>query len=193
MRVKGRSIRRINKSVSSHCTIKPPGGAWMRKLIVSIALLLMYLLFACGQQDKIDEASIKMEINRVMAESERAWNEGDIEKYMESYSKTDSIRFAGNGNVSYGWQTVLQRYKNGYPDKAAMGILTFSDVDIDVVSKDAAVVFGRWKLQKDKDSPSGLYTLLFRKTEAGWRIVHDHSSSAEKKKQESTIEAQNKE
>ena len=59
-----------------------------------------------------------------------------------------------------------------------MGELTFSDVDVTVLSDDAALVFGRWRLIKDDEEPSGLYTLLFRKTDQGWKIVHDHSSSA---------------
>jgi ketosteroid isomerase-like protein len=66
----------------------------------------------------------------------------------------------------------------GSYDEAAMGTLTFSDIDIMVLSKDTALVFGRWQLDKETGHPHGLYTLLFRKTPEGWRIVHDHSSSA---------------
>ena len=39
--------------------------------------------------------------------------------------------------------------------------------------------FGRWRLERAQDAPSGLFTLLFRRTSAGWRIVHDHTSAAE--------------
>jgi ketosteroid isomerase-like protein len=52
---------------------------------------------------------------------------------------------------------------------------------VSALADDAALVFGRWRLQREKDEPSGLFTLVFRKTPAGWRIVHDHTSSAEKK------------
>ncbi len=142
-----------------------------------VAMVVLCFFCACGQQI-IDEEAIKTEINSVMFDSKRAWNEGDIEKYMESYLESSSLRFAGNGDVSYGWKDVLERYKRSYPDRTAMGKLTFSDIDITVVSEDAAVVFGRWKLERAEDERSGLYTLLFRKTDDGWRIVHDHSSSA---------------
>jgi ketosteroid isomerase-like protein len=97
---------------------------------------------------------------------------------MQGYYKSDSLRFAGNGDVSYGWQSVLERYRNAYPDKAAMGHLTFSEVDVDVICSSAALVFGRWTLEREQGDRTGLTTLLFRKTADGWRIVHDHSSSA---------------
>jgi ketosteroid isomerase-like protein len=60
-----------------------------------------------------------------------------------------------------------------------MGVLTFSDLDVTVLSEDAAIVFGKWKLKRRHDRPRGLFTLLFRKTEDGWRIVHDHTSSGD--------------
>jgi ketosteroid isomerase-like protein len=97
---------------------------------------------------------------------------------MFGYLKSDSLRFASGGNVSYGWQTTLERYAKGYPDKEAMGKLTFSKIDIKIISEDAALVFGKWELERESDSPWGLFTLLFKYTETGWRIVHDHTSSA---------------
>ena len=57
-----------------------------------------------------------------------------------------------------------------------MGSLTFSDLEITVVSKDAAVVLGSWSLKREKDNPGGKFTLIFRKFKEGWRIVHDHTS-----------------
>ena len=60
-----------------------------------------------------------------------------------------------------------------------MGTLVFSDLDTTVVAPDAAVVFGHWRLKNVKAEPHGLFTLLFRKTDAGWLIVADHTSKAE--------------
>jgi ketosteroid isomerase-like protein len=57
-----------------------------------------------------------------------------------------------------------------------MGMLTFSDLEITVLSKDAAVVLGSWSLKREKDNPGGKFTLIFRKFNVGWRIVHDHTS-----------------
>jgi len=138
---------------------------------------MVSIFFSC-QQRKINETEIKDQVQLVLNQSVKGWNEGDIEKYMECYLKSDSIRFVGNGEINYGWQTVLERYKKGYPDKATMGFLTFSKIDISVLSQNDALVFGRWHLKREKGEPNGLFTLLIKKTKKGWRIVHDHSSSA---------------
>jgi ketosteroid isomerase-like protein len=150
----------------------------MRVLRYAVISFAAAWLIGCSGEASINEEAIKREVRKVLAATETAWNEGDIRGYMEGYYKSDSLRFAGNGDVSYGWESVLERYKNAYPDKAAMGHLTFSDVDIDVIDSGAAIVFGRWKLGREAGDRSGLYTLLLYKTADGWRIVHDHSSSA---------------
>lgn len=73
---------------------------------------------------------------------------------------------------------MLARYTQRYADRAAMGRLAFEDIRITPLAPDAALVFGRWKLQRANDAPSGLFTLIFRRTPDGWRIVHDHTSSS---------------
>jgi len=62
-----------------------------------------------------------------------------------------------------------------------MGKLIFSDIDIELISPEAAIVFGKWELEWETDHPWGLFTLIFKKTEEGWRIIHDHTSSASEK------------
>lgn len=79
-------------------------------------------------------------------------------------------------------QTTLDGYLKRYPDRAAMGRLVFSDLDITVLSHESALVFGAWKLEREHDQPHGLFTLLLRRFDEGWRIVADHSSSAELEK-----------
>jgi ketosteroid isomerase-like protein len=60
-----------------------------------------------------------------------------------------------------------------------MGTLTFSDLEITLLGADAALVLGRWHLRRANDEPHGRFTLLFRRTRQGWKIVHDHSSAAD--------------
>jgi uncharacterized protein (TIGR02246 family) len=151
----------------------------MNRILIAISPILSAMLFACNTLGPVNEDALKSEIYKEMKASEAAWNEGSLEKFMDSYLRSDALRFAGKGSATYGWETVLAQYKKSYPDRAAMGKLTFSDIDVTVLGRDAAVVFGRWHLQIGEEEKSGLYTLLFRKTEDGWRIVHDHSSSAE--------------
>lgn len=107
-----------------------------------------------------------------------AWNRGDVEGYMDGYARSEGTVFVSGDNVTRGWQTVLDRYKKNYNSREKMGTLTFSDLEITPVGNDAAIVLGRWHLQRAKDEPHGRFTLVFRKIKQGWKIVHDHTSSA---------------
>jgi ketosteroid isomerase-like protein len=118
--------------------------------------------------------AIKAVINAQAA----AWNRGDLEGYMDGYDRSPNTEFVGGDTITRGWQTVLDRYRKNYSSREKMGALTFSDLQITILSKDAALVLGRWHLKRANDDPHGTFSLLFRKTKAGWRIVHDHSSSA---------------
>ena len=117
-------------------------------------------------------------IRAVLDAQAAAWNRGELEGYMDGYDRSSNTEFVGGDTITRGWQTVLDRYRRNYGSREKMGVLTFSDLKITLLSKDAALVLGRWHLKRANDEPHGTFTLLFRKTKAGWRIVHDHSSSA---------------
>ena len=110
----------------------------------------------------------------------REWNAGNLAGFMETYARSEQTRFASGGDISLGWQTVFDRYQRKYGTRAAMGTLRFSDIEITPLGSDAALAFGHWHLKRDADAPSGLFTLVFRRTKEGWRIVHDHTSAAAK-------------
>ena len=128
-----------------------------------------------AQTGKGDE-KLSAEIRRVMNDQTAKWNAGDIEGFMRGYWNSPELKFVSGANVTKGWQPTLDRYKKNYDSRAKMGVLTFSDLEITVLSKDAAVVLGTWALQRETDKPGGKFTLVFRKFKDGWRIVHDHTS-----------------
>ena len=118
------------------------------------------------------------EIRAVIQAQQEAWNRGDIDGFMNGYARSKSTIFVSEDTVTRGWQTVRDRYKKKYSDRARMGTLKFSDLEIMPLSADSAVALGRWKLKRAKDQPHGRFSLIFRKTADGWRIVHDHTSAA---------------
>jgi ketosteroid isomerase-like protein len=97
---------------------------------------------------------------------------------MNGYARSPSTVFISEDTVRRGWQTVRDRYREKYSNRAKMGMLTFSALDITLLSPDSAVVLGSWKLQRAKDRPHGRFTLIFKRLPEGWRIVHDHTSAA---------------
>ena len=124
------------------------------------------------------DAKIAAAIRAVLDAQRDAWNRGDIAGYMDGYARSEETVFISGDTVTHGWQTVLDRYKKGYDTREKMGVLAFADLEFNQLSKDAVAVSGRWHLQRAGDQPHGRFTLIFRRTKAGWRIVHDHTSSA---------------
>ncbi|MDT5060759.1 MAG: hypothetical protein QOH63_1218 [Acidobacteriota bacterium] len=154
----------------------------VRLLMLTIAVCLNVTALASRQQEqtmkpnKHDEKTIAA-IRAVLDAQVAAWNRGDIEGFMDGYWRSDETVFVSGDTVTHGWQTVLDRYKKGYSTREKMGTLTFSELEIKVVSKDTAVALGRWQLARSGDTPHGRFTLIFRHKAEGWRIVHDHTSS----------------
>jgi len=148
------------------------------RLPATIILLVILSTTAASFAENRQDAKSIAAVRAVLDAQAAAWNRGDLETYMDGYARSADTVFVSGDRVTRGWQTVLERYKKAYDSRDKMGVLTFSDVEITLLSKDAAIVLGRWHLQRSKDEPHGRFTLLFRKTKAGWKIVHDHTSSA---------------
>ena len=122
---------------------------------------------------------ITAQVRAVMQAQQEAWNRGDIDVFMNGYARSETTIFVSGDEVTRGWQTVHDRYKAKYSDREKMGALTFSDLEIRPLGSGAAVALGKWELKRTHDNPHGRFTLIFRQTPAGWRIVHDHTSAAE--------------
>jgi ketosteroid isomerase-like protein len=144
--------------------------------VVCGALVLVLVATASGQQS--GNAPTISEIRDVLRAQQEAWNRGDINSFMNGYARAETTVFVSGDEVTRGWQTVRDRYLKKYSDRAKMGRLTFSDLEIKQLGPDSALGLGRWELKRAVDNPHGLFTLIFRKTPDGWRIVHDHTSAA---------------
>jgi ketosteroid isomerase-like protein len=127
----------------------------------------------------VSAQSPQSEITAVLQSQQEAWNRGDIDAFMNGYWRSGETVFVSGDEVTRGWQKVLDRYKQKYSDRAKMGTLAFSDLEITPLGNDAAVALGSWKLKRAQDQPHGRFTLIFRRLPEGWRIVHDHTSAAQ--------------
>ena len=146
----------------------------MTRVFISLLLILSSLgIYAQGQTSE--------QIRSIMQEQTQAWNDGNIEGFMEAYWKSDSLLFIGSAGPQYGWQTTLDKYKSSYPDKAAMGELVFDILTIEVIDAENAHVSGKWTLNRESDMLFGYYSLLWKKINGNWVIVYDHSSIGKKK------------
>jgi ketosteroid isomerase-like protein len=120
------------------------------------------------------------EIRAVLDYQYRAWNSGDIDGFMKMYWRDEALEFRSGDTVTRGFDATLARYKARYQAPGAeMGKLAFTDIVVTPIGSEA-IVTGAWKLTRERDQPHGLFTLRLRQFDVGWRIVSDHTSSAEK-------------
>ena len=144
-------------------------------------MLRIMVLLACllwGIHYGWSAASPEKEIRDVMDRQAQAWNRGDIKSYMAGYANSLTTVFVGK-DIQRGYQQVLDRYLKGYPTPARMGKLTFSDIEVHPIGASDAWVLGRWHLERTAEgggNTGGVYTLLFHREAAGWRIVLDHTT-----------------
>src|SRR6188474_2597944 len=145
---------------------------WYRLALAVMLALIPASLSAQNSSRSKPRQSTVAAVRAILAAQQDAWNRGDIEGYMDGYERSEKTVFISGDNVTRGWQTVLERYKKSYDTREKMGVLTFSDLEITLLGADSASVLGRWSLKRAKDEPHGRFTLIFKRTSKGWRIVH---------------------
>ncbi|MEM9706359.1 MAG: nuclear transport factor 2 family protein [Pseudomonadota bacterium] len=114
-------------------------------------------------------------IRSVINAQAAAWNEGDLNAFMEGYWKSPNMRFVSGTDVTSGWAQTLRRYQDRYRDGGPLGVLSFRDLEVEMVTNDVAVVVGRYNLDDGGARDNGVFTLVMRRFDGAWRIVHDHT------------------
>lgn len=137
--------------------------------------------------DPKQQQAIQVVLNQQVA----GWNQGDIGQFMEGYWKSEQLTFASGGQVTRGWQQTHDRYQDRYSPPDKMGHLWFDGLEFQGIADDAALVLGQWHL-KDVEGKvaEGNFSLVMKKFSDGWKVIHDHTSLREPKK-ESTEEKNN--
>jgi len=129
-----------------------------------------------GEFENIPESNPKEEITQVLRDQQEAWNQGDVEEFMNHYLNSEELTFAGSNGVTKGHEKVLNRYLENYDSPEKMGTLKFNVLEFREISPPSAYVIGEWALKRDVDNPSGYFTLVWEKVNGEWKIIHDHTS-----------------
>lgn len=137
---------------------------------IALSLLIAFISVCTSAQN--DETAIR----KVLQKQQDAWNNGNIELFMEHYLKDSTLSFIGKNDITYGWNQTLERYQKSYPDTATMGKLTFRILHIIKTGKKYRYVVGHWHLKRSKGDVQGHFTLIMRKIKGKWTIISDHSS-----------------
>jgi len=139
--------------------------------------LLIFLLFtfSINGQTKVSlEDSIS--ISKILKYQEEAWNNGDIDKFMQGYLKSDNIVFTGSNGSIYGWEETKKRYLNKYSNRTLMGRLKFRIINFQKLSDYIIQMQGSFYLKRKIDDSKGFFSLIWKKEDNKWFIISDHTS-----------------
>jgi uncharacterized protein (TIGR02246 family) len=145
------------------------------KYLLSFLAVLFAADAATAQEEK--PSAEETAIRKVLSDQLTAWNKGDLPGFMAGYWKSTDLTFYAGKDKHQGWDKAFDRYKKRYQGEGKeMGKLAFSELEVQLLNPEFAVVKGRWSVEMKKESLGGLFTLVMRNTDKGWVIVHDHTS-----------------
>jgi len=144
-------------------------------------LVFVATVFAQPSRPDAGDVTTKSAVERVLLAQQDAWNHHDLDAFMSGYWNSPELTFFSGAKESRGWQATMDRYRATYQGAGKeMGKLDFSDLRVEILCPDAAFIRGVWQLtMSDGKMPHGRFTLIFRKFPDGWKIIHDHTSTAE--------------
>ena len=136
-------------------------------------LMLITISLCAKAQSSQDQEMIYGTMNRQMSD----WNRGDINAFMNGYWESDSLMFVGKKGVTYGYKATHERYLKTYPDRATMGTLKFTYLNLTFPADGVAFLVGKFHLTRpEKGDLEGHYTILWKKMNGKWVVVCDHTS-----------------
>ena len=160
---------------------KQPTKHAVTQLVFPMALACLFATKVAAQSEveapvASANRSLKADVVEVLSAQTDAWNAGDIDRFMETYWNSDELTFSSGGELKRGWKTTRENYHRRYPNRAAMGELRFDQIEVRGLGSSAALVLGRWHLRRQESPLEGNFTLVLRKIDDAWKIVHDHTS-----------------
>lgn len=105
-----------------------------------------------------------------------AWNEGDLDAFMETYWKDADLKFVSGTTIKRGWDATMKRYRDSYGGGEGLGQLGVERLDVKMITDDVAILTGRFNHMDKGVTSSGVFSLIWRRDNGAWRIVHDHTS-----------------
>ncbi len=152
----------------------------LRRHLVVLTLLACFATPALHAQPQPLHTASQQELDviKVLLKQESAWNRGDIDSFAQGYKDSPDTIFISR-QLNRGFAGMVDEYHHDYPTKAAMGTLGFSELEVHPLDEKFAVCIGKYHLERGKKeggNADGIFSLVFEKTEKGWKIIVDHTS-----------------
>ncbi|APQ18849.1 YybH family protein [Maribacter hydrothermalis] len=138
-------------------------------------LIVLCSLLSVSCTTKSNYETDKKEILNILDQQQIDWNNNDLEGFMQGYWKSDSLHFYSGAQLKSGWQTTLDSYRKGYPDKSYSGKLKFKIAKISAINNDAYYVMGEYHLTRKVGDANGTFMIVFKRIDGEWKIITDSS------------------
>jgi uncharacterized protein (TIGR02246 family) len=125
-----------------------------------------------------DGATLASQIRSQLDRAAVDWNRGDLEGFLSDYAAESTTTFVDGYRARHGFQFIREHYAPRFAPGARRDSLHFEEIEARRLSPDIALVTARFVLTRGgMVTASGPFNLVMEQRSAGWRIVHDHSSS----------------
>jgi uncharacterized protein (TIGR02246 family) len=149
----------------------------------ALVLLVAFVAIAASPFLQAQNSAPTQAIRAVLDKQVVDWNRGDMEAFASGYKKSPDILFMGS-RISKGYDQMLENYKKSFSNKEKMGVLSFSELEVQPLDEKFATVTGRFHLERSAaggGNAGGFYLLVMEKTPAGWKIVRDDTTNLPQK------------
>ena len=145
------------------------------KLVAFFAAWILTMQTGIGQSGFSKDST---SILKILYAQQDAWNQANIESFMEGYWPSNQLVFMGAGGPTYGFEEVKTNYYKRYPDPATMGTLAYTVIQLSKIDRNSAFLVGKYHLTRTIGDAQGYFTLVWRKIKGKWLIVSDHTSAS---------------
>jgi uncharacterized protein (TIGR02246 family) len=128
-----------------------------------------------------ERASLHSELEAMFARAAANWNAGNLDAFVDDYLPSDSTTYIGGRGMVRGPAAIRASYAPMFTGRIVRDSLSFEILDVDPLAPDIVNFIGRYTLTRrldgrDSVTARGPTSLLLRRVNGRWRIVHDHSS-----------------
>ena len=147
-------------------------------LFATAVLLIIPGILSAAAQTSAKSAETQAIVSMLNRQAED-WNRGDLDAFATGYKNSPDILFMGQ-TIRRGYDQMVDGYRKSFPNREAMGKLTFSQLEVQPLDEHFATVTGRFHLERTAaggGDAGGYFLLVVEKTPAGWKIIRDDTTN----------------
>jgi uncharacterized protein (TIGR02246 family) len=151
--------------------------------VLPVAAILCLTLTGCASRQELPAppspkvtGDMVTEVASAFKRSTAAWNAGDLENFMNIYA--DDATLSQRDAFLVGKSAIRMLYGERLRPGIRRDVLAIERLDVAELAPEVALIRGVYRTTKDDGTMSwrGTMTVIMRRVNDQWRIIHDHSN-----------------